>query len=355
MFYALTFVGVFIVALIVDALAPTFGGHKDSLRALKVAAYSNTPGWIAGILQILPSLGILALIALLYGIYLFYLGLPVLMRCAKDKAVVYTAVVFVCTAIVYIVIGTLSTRLVAGFMPGSSFAPGTTLSDSGGGLFASKSDADRARVAAAMQTLAAAGQQAAANTQATTDQQAAQSSGGAADSSQPKPADPAAAMAALGTMMTGGAKIKPVDFHALKDMLPESLPGLKRDDASGQTAQAMGFAAASATGRYSDGAGKSVTVEITDLGTMSALAGMASKFDPNFDRESDSGYERTAHVNGELVHEQYDNRSKNGEAEVIAGNRFAVSVKGNGVDMDLLTSTLQQIDVSKLASLAAAN
>jgi hypothetical protein len=115
--YVLTFVGVFIVAMIVDALAPTFDGQKDSVRALKVAAYSSTPGWLAGILQILPSLGLLALIAGLYGIYLFYLGLPVLMRSSKDKTIAYTAVAFVCVIVVYLVIGAISTAVMATSTP----------------------------------------------------------------------------------------------------------------------------------------------------------------------------------------------------------------------------------------------
>lgn len=110
--YVLAFVGVFIVALIVDALAPTFGGQKDPLKALKVAAYSATAGWVAGVVLILPSLSIIAGLAGLYGIYLLYLGLPVLMRCPKDKAVAYTAVTFVCMIVVYIVIGAITAAMV---------------------------------------------------------------------------------------------------------------------------------------------------------------------------------------------------------------------------------------------------
>jgi hypothetical protein len=116
--YALAFLSVFVVSLIIDALAPTFGGQKDSLRALKVAAYSYTPAWIAAVFQILPSLGIIGLIGSLYGIYLFYLGLPVLMRCPKDKAVGYTAVVFVCVIGISLVIGEVVARMMYGSMLG---------------------------------------------------------------------------------------------------------------------------------------------------------------------------------------------------------------------------------------------
>jgi hypothetical protein len=105
--YLLTFASVFIVAWIVDALAPTFGGQKDSLAALKVAAYSLTPAWVAGILTLLPALGVIAALLGLYGLYLLYLGLPVLMRAPADRALGYTVVVVICAIVVNIVISAL--------------------------------------------------------------------------------------------------------------------------------------------------------------------------------------------------------------------------------------------------------
>jgi hypothetical protein len=68
--FVLTFVGVFLIALIVDLLAPSFGGQRDSLAALKITAYSFTPGWVAAVLNIIPMLGILGIIAAFYGLYL---------------------------------------------------------------------------------------------------------------------------------------------------------------------------------------------------------------------------------------------------------------------------------------------
>ena len=70
------FVGIFVLSLIINALAPTFGAQKNSAQAMKVAVYAYTPGWLAGVFNIIPLLGILGIIAGLYGIYLLYLGLP---------------------------------------------------------------------------------------------------------------------------------------------------------------------------------------------------------------------------------------------------------------------------------------
>lgn len=65
--FALTFAIVFIVAKIVDGLAPTFGGRKDPLRALQVTAFSFTPAWVAAVLAIVPALGGIAAVIGLYA------------------------------------------------------------------------------------------------------------------------------------------------------------------------------------------------------------------------------------------------------------------------------------------------
>jgi hypothetical protein len=113
--YLLTLVAVYVSALIIDALAPTFGGTKDKVKAFKVAAYASTASWVAGIFNIIPLLGWLALIGGLYGLYLLYLGLPRLMRVAEDKAVGYTVVVIVVQIVLYFVVAMILATLVASF------------------------------------------------------------------------------------------------------------------------------------------------------------------------------------------------------------------------------------------------
>src|SRR5450759_243143 len=88
--FVMAIVGVFIISLIINLLAPSFGGEKNSQQALKVAVYCYTPAWVAGVFHIIPGLGIVALLASLYGLYLLYLGLPRLMKCPEDKAIGYT-------------------------------------------------------------------------------------------------------------------------------------------------------------------------------------------------------------------------------------------------------------------------
>jgi len=109
----LTAVGVVVCGMIIDALAPTFGAQKNSMQALKVAAYAPTPAWVAGVLQVFPVLGALAILGALYSLYLLYLGLPKLMKCPQEKALGYTVVTVLCFIVMGIVIGAVSTMFLA--------------------------------------------------------------------------------------------------------------------------------------------------------------------------------------------------------------------------------------------------
>lgn len=105
--YVASLVGTFVLALIIDALAPTFGGQKNQMQALKVAAYSSTAAWVAGIFSLFPPLAILGLLGL-YSLYLLFLGLPVLMKAPEDKAMGYTVVVIICALVLWIIIATIT-------------------------------------------------------------------------------------------------------------------------------------------------------------------------------------------------------------------------------------------------------
>ena len=105
--YALTLLSVFIAGKVIDALAPSFGATKNNLNAFRVAAYSWTPALIAGVLGIVPFLAPLGLLASLYGIYLLYLGVLILMACPPEKAVVYTIVCVVVMFVLFAITGAI--------------------------------------------------------------------------------------------------------------------------------------------------------------------------------------------------------------------------------------------------------
>lgn len=105
--YGFTLVGVYVLAYVIDALAPTFSGKKDLGQAFKLAAYSGTPGWLAGVFALIPFLGILGILGL-YGLYLLYAGLPVLMKSPKEKSTGYTVAVIVAAIVIFVVIRAVS-------------------------------------------------------------------------------------------------------------------------------------------------------------------------------------------------------------------------------------------------------
>jgi len=165
------------------------------------------------------------------------------------------------------------------------------------------------------------------------------------------------AMAAMGAAVSGtangGKKVETVDYHKLKDLLPESLPGMRRTEATGEKNAAMGMQISNAEGRYSNEQGGSVTLKIADIGSMTGLAGMAAYAwaATSIDRESDNGYEKTSTFNGFKSHEKYDKQSKSGELSVLIGDRFTVEADGNGIDMNAIKDALSKVDLRKLESM----
>ncbi len=115
--YVLTLVGVYVLAVIIDALSPTFSGEKNMNQAFKVAAYSFTPGWIVGIVALIPSLSPLGILGL-YGLYLLYLGLPILMKSPQEKSLGYTIAVIIAAVIIFVLIGFISRAFISYPTPG---------------------------------------------------------------------------------------------------------------------------------------------------------------------------------------------------------------------------------------------
>jgi Yip1 domain len=98
--YIVTFVVLYAMAVIIDGLAPTFSAPKNRESAMKLAVYSMTPVWLAGVFALIPGLGFLRFLALLYTVYVFWLGLPVMMKSPPDKTGPYALAIVVSAIIV---------------------------------------------------------------------------------------------------------------------------------------------------------------------------------------------------------------------------------------------------------------
>ena len=101
--YALAFVVVYVLALIIDAFAPRFEGVKNFQNALKLAVYSMTPYWLAGIFLLIPGLRFLVMFGL-YGAYLLWTGLPQLMKSPPERSPAYAGAIVACAVAIDLVI-----------------------------------------------------------------------------------------------------------------------------------------------------------------------------------------------------------------------------------------------------------
>jgi Yip1 domain len=106
--YVMTLGGVYVMALVIDSLAPKFAGEQDFMQAFKVAAYFPTASWVAGIFSIFPEMAVLGILASLYSLYLLYTGLGLLMKVPEDKSIAYTAVVLLVAIVIMFVIAVVA-------------------------------------------------------------------------------------------------------------------------------------------------------------------------------------------------------------------------------------------------------
>lgn len=109
--YAFSFVLVYVVALIIDWLAPVFRAMRSFPHALKLSAYSFTPSWLAGIFLLIPGLRFLTILGL-YGLYLLWTGLPPLMDAARDRSLLYAAAVVFAALIVTVGLALIQSMIV---------------------------------------------------------------------------------------------------------------------------------------------------------------------------------------------------------------------------------------------------
>ena len=333
--YLLTLGLAYVMALIINALAPTFGGQKDIVQALKTVAYAWTASWIAGIAVIVPWLGwLIAIAGGIYSIYLLYLGLPSTMKCPPEKAGGYTAV----SVIIAIVLSWIIAIVVGGVI-GTAAMTGAAM----GSMHITGSNGDSVTVDSnsALGKLAAMGQRA---EQASKDMDAAQKSG-----------DSTAQSAAMGKMLgavsgTNGS-VEALAPDQIKTFLPDSLGGLKRTSISAQRNSAMGMQVSDASAEYSNDSNQHITLEVTDTGGAKGFVAMAAAMAPEQDKETDHGYDKTHTVDGNMVHEAWDTQSKSGEYSVVLGQRFTVKATGNADSIDQLKQAVSSVDVNKLESL----
>ena len=341
MTYVMSLVGVYIIALIIDALAPTFGSTKDQMQALKTAVYSMTAYWVASVFTIIPGLGFLIVFAGgLYGLYLLYLGLAVhdedahrQSRALHGRHVVCTIVImFVLNFVVGSVVGVGAMRAVAS-APSVRSQPATS---------SSNVTFDPSSPLGALQQYAEKLEGASKNLEV------------GAELRRCRCADQRRSATCSVRSSVGRPASESLAPDQLRGIVPERLAVLRAANISVERNAALGMQISQAEATYSDGAGKELDLEIMDMGGTMGLMAFAAWANIEQDRQTNTGYERTYKQNNRVLHEVWDQRSMHGEFSVITGNRFMVKVEGNAPNMDALKLAAGGIDLAALDRLGAA-
>ncbi|MBV7428122.1 MULTISPECIES: Yip1 family protein [unclassified Acidovorax] len=327
--YVLSLVGVFVLALIIDALAPAFGGQKNQIQALKVAVYASTAAMLGGVFSLLPALAMLGLLAALYSIYLLYTGLPVLMKSAPEKSVAYTVVVIIAAIVMGVVIGAVSSVFMpgGGSLFGGAAAPAVTLNTPKGSV-----SIDTAGLEAAGKKMEEAARQ--------------------LEQAQ-KGQDPAAIAAATGKAAAAAAGAlgggQAIAAQSLKAALPESLAGLPRTGFDVQDGAALGLPTSQASAQYGSDS-KQVRLEITDIGGLGQMAVMAMGMAQG-EKEDQTSAEKTWQEGGRTLHQRYEKDGSHAEFKAILKNGLVVSVEGDHMGVKDLRGILGQVDLNGLEGL----
>jgi hypothetical protein len=334
--YVLGLVSVFVLGLIIDALAPSFGGEKNQLQAMKCAVYAHTPAWLGGIFSLIPALGILALIAALYGLYLLYLGLPVLQKAPRDKAVGYTVVVVLCAIVLTIVVSVIGG--IVGFSGDGMHGAGMLRGGADSILGSTRPQAAPDTVLGKLDTLG----------------KKMEESGRKMDEANKKGDSAAAvgaAMEGLATMASGGRKVDPIDVDRLKALLPETLDGMQRADVMTEQNSFGPMSVTMANASYRDAAGHRVRIGVGDMAAAGGLFALTAMMGAGQSKESDAGYEKMHKVDGRLVIEKLDRRSGAAEYGVVLADRFVINTSSSDVDPPALRAMIAKLDLSKLEAM----
>ena len=112
--YILSLVGTFVLALIVDNLAPSFGAKKDMVASVKTVVFAYTASWLGGIFAIFPSLSMLAALFGIYSLILLWMGMKALKEVPSNKMVGYFVVTLIAAIAIFFVIGLIVSSVALG-------------------------------------------------------------------------------------------------------------------------------------------------------------------------------------------------------------------------------------------------
>lgn len=292
--------GVFLLGIIANALAPTFGSVPNQGQAHKLMAYSFTASLLAGVFAIFPPLGILGLLGL-YSFALLFIGLPIMMKTPDDKRVGYFATLVILGIVTFFVIGAVTGY--ARLATGGFSTPAITYG---------------------------------ANAPSNVVQGSVELPGGGEIN-----------LSEIEKLGEQGA-VRTLSSDQMQALLPQGLPG-GFTLASSSVSAAMGVTTAEGTYNRGD---SSIRLSVVNMGQMGAIASMAGAVGVSESRQDADGYSRTNSVDGRVVTEQVS-RGANSASYGIVGRGVAVTADGNGVSVDDVRAAVESVGIQRIEAMVA--
>jgi hypothetical protein len=116
--FILSLVTLYIMGTVVKLVSPSFNGTSDKVQAMKLMTYAGTPTGVVALVSWIPFLGaLLSFAAIVYVVYLIYLGLHPLLGVPKEKIAGFTVVI----VLVYVVLALVISGVVAGLLYATFF------------------------------------------------------------------------------------------------------------------------------------------------------------------------------------------------------------------------------------------
>ncbi len=324
---------VYLLAWIINALAPTFKGEKNFLKAFSVAAFSVTAALVGGFAAVLPALSwLLGLIGGLYSLYLLYKGLPILMRAPPEKALGYTVVVVIAAIVCNVILTALAASVLpnpwssGGAAMGAGSDPELTIKTPAGEVSTTQGKLEEMgrRLEAAARKVEQASQQ--------QDPQAVTAAAGEA-------------VAAVTGVVPGGGR-QALSSEALKDWLPLTLAGMKRERFEVQEGTAMGIAGATASASYGDGT-RGIDLEVLDAGGASGILAMISGLQTG-ERETESMHEKSYQRDKRKFTEKRWKDEERAELTIVLANGVMITAEARALSLDSLKSAVIGLGLDKL-------
>jgi len=144
---------------------------------------------------------------------------------------------------------------------------------------------------------------------------------------------------------SSGDAPEPMTAEEMQDALPEELAGLPRMSTERQSVGAAGFGMAQAQATY-EGEGRSLEVEM--MSGTGILAGPAMAFSMvDFDRTTETGWERTIEHDGMKGMQEYEERGDTPRATmmVLVHDRLLVRLEAEGMSMEQVEDAFDELDV----------